>query len=923
MFTSAVDGQSVVTVRRFRLGGDRDTDSSDSDDEKGGTASRWRGGASAASTARTRLVAASQQMSSPTAAAAISASLPPRAESSSSLELSTPSSSMTSSPARSALAPGLRKSIAATAAPEEAPEDKRRSSSSSGKGIDTHQASYQTGKREHGGGGAAHSSQQLQSTGSTVSALLSSTMMCSAKEGDIQVPPRGAITGDAAAALPVASVPSTTASNSPALLADAVRPRSSSTGVFFHEEDPSWTKAVEGAASATSLTSLSGGAAAGMSRTVTSITATDTMGRPALPLAAAPAQAAATSMKPAPADAALAFAAAVAPVRKSSLREAKQKSVRPSVAVVAHPSGVLEAPPAATSSSSSSDDADLAILAPLQISNPTSTGHPSGCVATATQSLTTRKLTVPLTTAAGADTPPSSSSPRLPLPSATRLSTVAAGQTATPTATSTASLPAFTAGPGGESIASGSGSPVLSGPGSLAYNRVSAQGRGSVPSSVLEAPSRPRWGALPREHTAPPSFPAMAAQPTATSAAPPPPPESVASTGASHAEVPSPAAVRANPLFASPFSVALPTRPCRQAPRLPGATHTSAGLSLIEDDGAQRQCSSSLVASTLSAERSRAEAGQPKAVGGQQRGLPSSRSASPPSTTPRAFLSSARGAASSADGASSPLLSRSAAVTAAQREREAALVIYDDRVPPAKRRAKRQAPPLTDQAAEGSHAEVVSAWLLLPGGRTTASPEGERGDVLRCRPVLHFGRVASVRRSRTDCFSEKRSLDGRDAGADDDDTVDAGDDAAGGRLAYTTDSHGSSDGITGQYRHPERSSSGDRSAKAKKRSGCNRIVQRLFSDTVQQQQRRKPGLNAFMSRTSNSESTSRVVVCVGRQAASTARDAKAAHKDVSSGAVASTEPPPTTASRIAATSLLADEAVHFDLLNYRRFCSRQ
>ncbi|KAG5478037.1 hypothetical protein LSCM4_05435 [Leishmania orientalis] len=834
MFNSAMDGPSVVTVRRFRLGDDRDTDSSDSDDEKGGTASRWRGGASAASTARTRLVAASQQVSSPTAAAAISASLPPRAESSSSLELSTPSSSMTSSSARSALAPGLRKSIAATAAPEEAPEDKRRSSSSSGKGIDMHQASYQTVKRERGGGGTAHSSQQLQSTDSTVSALLTSTIMCSAKEGDMELPPRGAITGDAAAALPVASVPSTTASNSPALLA-----------------------------------------------------------------------------------------AAVAPVRKSSLREAKQKSVRPSVTVVARPSGVLEAPPAATSSSSPSDDADSAILAPLQIANPTSTGHPSGCVVAATQSLTTRKLTVLLTTAAGEDTPPSSSSPRLPLPSATRLSAVAAGQTATPTTTSTASLPAFTAGPGGESIASGSGSPVLSGPGSLAYNRVSAQGRGSVPSSVLEAPSRPRWSVLPREHTAPPSFPAMAAQPTATSAAPPPPPEPVVSTGASHAEVPSPAVVRANPLFASPLSVALPTRPCRQAPRLPGATHTSAGLSLIEDDEAQRRCSSSLVASTLSAERSRAETGQPKAVGGQQRGSPSSRSASPPSTPPRAFLSSsAGGAASSADGASSPLLSRSAAVTAAQREREAALVIYDDRVPPAKRRAKRQAPPLTDQAAEGSHAEAVSAWLLLHGGRTTASAEGEKEDVLRCRPVLHFGRAAAVRRSRTDCSSKKRSLDGRDAGIDDDDTVDAGDDAAGGRLAYTTGSHGSSDGITGQYGYPERSSSGDRSAKAKKRSGCNRIVQRLFSDTVQQQQR-KTGLNALMSRTSNSESTSRVVMCVGRQAASTARDAKVAHKDVSSGAMASTEPPPTTASRIVAASLLADEAVHFDLLNYRRFCSRQ
>ncbi|KAG5478278.1 hypothetical protein CUR178_04993 [Leishmania enriettii] len=835
MLTSAADGPSVATVRRFRLSGDRDTDSSDSGDEKGGTASRWRGGAIAASTARSRLVAASQQMSSPATAAAISASLPPRAESSSLLELSTPSSSMTSSPACSALAPGLMKSIVTTAAPEEAPEDKRRSSSSSGKGVDPHQASYKTGKRERGGGGTAHSSQQLQSTGLTVSALLTSTMMCSAKEGDMQLTPCGVITGDAAAALPVASMPSKTASNSPALLATTV-----------------------------------------------------------------------------------------APVRKSSLREAKQKSLRPSVAVVARPSGVLEAPPAAMSSSSSSDDADSVILAPLQIADPTSTGHPSSCVVTATQGLTTRKLTVLLTTAAGADTSPSSSSPRLPLPSATRLSTVAAGQTATPTATCIASLPAFAAGLGGESIASGSGSPVLSGPGSLAYNRVSAQGRGSVPSSLLEAPSRPRWSALPREHTAPPSFPAMTAQPTATSAAPPPPPEPVVSTGASQAEVPPPAAVRANPLFASVLSVTLPTRPCRQAPRLPGATHTSAGLSLIEDDGAQRRCSSSLVASTLSAERSRAETGQPKAVGGQQRGPPSSRSASPPSSPPRAFLSSsARGAASSADGASSPLLSRSAAVTAAQREREAALVIYDDRVPPARRRAKRQAPLLTNQAAEGSHSEAMSACLLLPGGRTTASPEGEREGVLRCRPVLHFGRAAAVRRSRTDCFSEKCSLDGRDAGADDDDTVDAGEDAAGGRLAYTTDSHGSSDGITGQFRHPERSSSGDRSVKAKKRSGCDRIVQRLFSDTAQQQQqRRKPGLSALMSRTSNSESTSWVVMCVGRQAASTARDAQTAHKDVSSVAVASTEPLPTTASRIAAASLLADEAVHFDLLNYRRFCSR-
>ncbi|CBZ27473.1 hypothetical protein LMXM_24_1435 [Leishmania mexicana MHOM/GT/2001/U1103] len=912
MSASADAGPPAATVRQLRLRGGQDTDNSDSEEEKGGAAPRWRGGASAGATAGTRPTDAPQGTSLPTAAAATSASLPPRAGSSSSLELFTSSSSRSSSPARSELPPGLMKSTAApaTAALKDLQGEKLSGSRrNNGRVSDTHQRGRGVGNRERGGGDTAPARQQVWSAGSPVGALLTPTSMHSAVEEDRQTVPGKATAGEAAVVVEVSPMPSPATSASLAFHTAAVQPRSAAPGLFKGKEASPPT-AIKGAAFTTFPTAFSADAAGEMSRPAAFAPATTVPSSPALPST--------TSIGSLRTDAIPIVEAAVAAVYTGGPSEAVQESSRTSVGSAASPMGALKAPLAAQSSSSSLDG-DPVVLAPVQIARPTSTGRPSSDAATATLGLSIRKLTVPFTTAAEVDTLPSSSSSRQLLPSTTRPSTAAAasaaaGRTATPAAASTASSSAFTAVPDGRSSALGTGSPMLSDPGSVVYNRVSAQGRGSVPLNVLEGPSRPKWCGLPGEHTASPSPATVAAQSAAISAAPPPPPGPVVSTQAAHAAEPTPAAARASAFSTSQPSVNLLTRPHRQAPRQPGATHTSAVLSLIEDDDERPRCSSPPASSTPSTGRNRAETGQPKTVSVQARSPPSSSTASPPSPPTGRD-------ASSADGATSPLLSRSATVTAAQRQREAALVIYDDRVPPERRRAKRQAGPMTGQTAAMTLTDPMSVCVLR-GLRTDDRQDGNREGPLTCRPILRIV-GAGWRRSPVDWAYGKPPLDRRAAEDDDCEGVDDSDNATRGRLDHSAAIHGFSSVPTGHDQYPVRSSGEDRSAKLTMHSANNYTVQRLFSATQPQQPQHKARAGSYVSGTGHGESVPCVVMRLERQGARTASDVHATHGDVSSGGPSSANLPPAAASRRAAVSPLTDESVNVDLLNYRRSRRKQ
>ncbi|AYU79232.1 hypothetical protein LdCL_240020000 [Leishmania donovani] len=909
MSASADGAQPVVTARQFRLRGGHDTNSSDSEEERGGVASRLRGGASAAATAATRSTDAPQVTLLSTAADATPASLPPRAGSSSSLELFSSSSSRSSSPACSELPPGLMTSTVATAAPKDLwGERLSGSSSNNGRFSDTYQRGHRIGNHERGDGDTAQTRQQLRSAGSPVGALGTSTRMRSAVEEERQTVPGEALAGDVAVVAEVSSTPSPTASASLALRTGAVQPRSAATG-FFKGKEASPPTAIEGAAFTTCPIFLSAGSAGGMSRPAASATATavpSSLGSPTT-----------TGMGPIRTDAVPTVEAAVAPVYTGGPSEVVQESSRTSVGSVTSPTEVRKAPLASRSSSSSLNGDP--VLAPVQIASLTSTGRPSGGAATATPGLSIRKLPVPFTTAAEVDTPPSSSSSRQPLPSTTRPPTAAAasaaaGRTATPAEACTAPSSAFTAVPDGRSSALGSGSPVLSGPGSVVYNRVSAQGRGSVPSSVLEAPSRPKWCAPPAEHTASPSPPAAAAQSAAISAAPPPLTGPAVSTQAAHAAEPTPAAARASVFSTSQPFVNVLARPHRQAPRLPGATHTSAVLSLIEDDDEQPRCSSPSVSSAPSTEGNKAETGQPKTVSVQGRGPPSSRIASPPSPP-------TRHAASSAEGATPPLLSRSAVVTAAQRQREAALVIYDDRVPPAKRRAKRQARPMTGQPAAIALTDPMSACVLR-GLRTNVPQDGNREDPLTCRPILRIGGSggAGWRKNPGDWLSERPPLDGRAVEDDGCEGVDGSDNATRGRRDHSTALHGFSGIPTGHDQYPGRSTGEDRSAKLTLHSASNYTAQRLFSEPQPQHKER---VDSYISGTGNGGSVPCVVMRLRQQGAPTVSDVKATHGDFSSARLSSSVLPPAAASKRTAVSLLTDESVNVDLLNYRRSRRKQ
>ncbi|GET88988.1 hypothetical protein LtaPh_2415500 [Leishmania tarentolae] len=907
MPTSNDGGRSVVAVRQLRFRGTRDTDNSDSEDEEDEMASRWRGGVSAAATAGTRPTGTPQPMSLPTAAATTPASLPSRAGSSSSLELFTSSSSRSSSPDLPELPPDIRKSMTATATALKDRRGERWSGSSGNHGrvSGAHQLSPSIENRGGGDGNTAQTRQQLWGAGSTVRALVTSSTTHSAMEEEQQTVPGNTIAGDFSVVVEGTPTPSPTASGSLALRTGTVQPRSAATDDFKGKE-ASPPPAIECAAFPTSPASLSAGSAAGMPRPAALVTTTALRSCPASSSAPAPAPPITVRTRPTPTEFTSTVGAAASPDYRGDPSAAVESS-RTGAGSVASLAGAPKAPLAALRSSSFLDD-HPAVLAPMQIAGPTITGDSSGVAATATLGRSIGALTVPLTTVAGVDTPPPSSSPLQPIPSTTRPLSTAAARAATPAAISHALPCVLAAMPDSGRSGLADDSPVLSGPGSIVYNRVNAQGRGSVPSSVLEASSRPKRRALPGEHKTFSSCPAAVAQSAAVSAASPPLPGSTVSTQAVRATESGSAATRARPLATSQPFVNLLSRPHRQAPRLPGATHTRGGLSLIEDNDERQQCNSSL-ASASSMEQTRAETGRPDPVSVRGCGSSSSRTASPPSPPTQ------RAASSASDAPSSPLW-RSAAATAAQRKREAALVIYDDRVPPAQRRAKRQAWPATSQTSATALTTPMLACVLR-GLRFASSQDGKREDVLTCRPILRIGggRGAAVRKNPVGGLCDRLPLDGRAADDEDSEGVDGSGNVTRGSLDNAAALHSFSGTPTEQHKYRGGNSGEDRSAKSAFHSASNYTVQRLLTDAQPQQ---KAGADSYIFGKDNGAPVPCVVGCLGRQGAATASSVKAVHWDISSGGPSSAALLPPEASRKAALSLLAQESAHVDLLNYRR-----
>lgn len=117
----------------------------------------------------------------------------------------------------------------------------------------------------------------------------------------------------------------------------------------------------------------------------------------------------------------------------------------------------------------------------------------------------------------------------------------------------------------------------------------------------------------------------------------------------------------------------------------------------------------------------------------------------------------------SASASAPPMLSRAAAATAAQREWEAALTVYDDRVPPAERHSRRQALPVTGPSVPARGVDPITACLLKElrrggtGARNTLSDpaaapatatraQGRGGPLgLVGQPVLRLGGTRLMR----------------------------------------------------------------------------------------------------------------------------------------------------------------------------------
>ncbi|KPA79219.1 hypothetical protein ABB37_05703 [Leptomonas pyrrhocoris] len=328
------------------------------------------------------------------------------------------------------------------------------------------------------------------------------------------------------------------------------------------------------------------------------------------------------------------------------------------------------------------------------------------------------------------------------------------------------------------------GSPSLSGPsGNLAYNRVSARGIGSVPASVIAAPSRPRRRALPTEHT-------MSGEAAAEGSGPiPSTHRSTPSTNEPPTESGAPAEKeKANtdevtlspPLVSTAVTgqtAAPPHRPQRRAPRMPHTPSLPPPTLLEDEDGDAEAAKTTNPAPTNAASTRAATQVKGTAEEVQQAPARFSSSSSPPTQDASYPLSPPSSSPPTAYRASS------AATAALQRQLEAALVIYDDRVPP-EWRTGRHAQPFAGAGAAALSREPVATWMVLREpvrdvrARGTAShtpchvpPDSKasaRANTFGCRPVLHIAnrRRASFSLLRTHEHRSHRGELGKDDAAE-------------------------------------------------------------------------------------------------------------------------------------------------------------
>lgn len=373
----------------------------------------------------------------------------------------------------------------------------------------------------------------------------------------------------------------------------------------------------------------------------------------------------------------------------------------------------------------------------------------------------------------------------------------------TPDFGQTAALPAATQS--NTAVTSAGSTALTSASSALVYNRVSMRGIGSVPASVIEAPSRPRRHALPCEHTMTSTVATGSTAGTENRQGPPvglPAPSADATTQAESAakrregEKHSSCTAEAQPPSATAGAAAKTSapsqqRPQREAPHVPSMRHLPPPT-LLEDDGdravtakaaATSGSPSSMISSAVQADASGSAHPPPlkeRLAAEQVRGaaLPATSSSSaPPQSTPTTSPYN-----------SSPYISRSTANAALQLQREAALIIYDDRVPPASRTG-HHAQPFARVEAPALSKDLVATWMVLnepiPSLRGHAavsratihsSTVGSgrhaylQRDGMECRPVLHAGDSRRVFHAlRREQERQHQQHDAAKAGNDEDD----------------------------------------------------------------------------------------------------------------------------------------------------------
>jgi hypothetical protein len=323
----------------------------------------------------------------------------------------------------------------------------------------------------------------------------------------------------------------------------------------------------------------------------------------------------------------------------------------------------------------------------------------------------------------------------------------------TPAQPAAANVLTTTAAAAATAEANASSPPSVSCPSSsLIYNRVSARGIGSVPSSVIEALSRPKRRALPREHTMSGSTAVAPAVSPATKHSSPATSATSVLDGVAQAE-----RVRQNEereKLNTAGEAALPFRPHREPPRAPRQSHHLLPPTLLEQEEEGKTAetvvgsfSATEAAGILPAKPLRGTADELHAA---------ERLASLPEKGSARVEAGAAPSLSSSPSSPDVYRSRSAAAAAVQRQREAALVIYDDRVPPELRTEGRHAQPFAGLPAPSVSIDRVGARMLLRGPMRSVGTAGldssangnsslhrcrdaPRGQFGCCGPVLHAG----------------------------------------------------------------------------------------------------------------------------------------------------------------------------------------